>query len=293
MIKKRFYVPFIIMLLVLALAAVQGCGQQAQTPQTPQEPAVKDVILATTTSTQDSGLLDVLVPKFEEKTGYKVKTIAVGTGAALAMGEKGEADVLLCHAYQDEVKLIESGAGINHQLVMHNDFMLVGPPEDPAGIKGSSVKDAFKKIAEKQEVFVSRGDNSGTHKMELKLWEEAGVTPEGQWYQQSGTGMGATLNIANDKRGYTLTDRATYLAQKKNLKLDILVEGEASLLNIYHVMQVNPEKFDKVNAEGGKAFVEFMVSPEAQKIIEDFGKDKYGEPLFFPDADKKMEELGK
>ncbi|HHU86028.1 MAG: substrate-binding domain-containing protein [Pelotomaculaceae bacterium] len=293
MFKKRFYMPFLIMILVLALAAVQGCGQQAQTPQAPQEPAVKDVILATTTSTQDSGLLDVLVPKFEEETGYKVKTIAVGTGAALAMGEKGEADVLLCHAYQDEAKLIESGAGINHQLVMHNDFIIVGPPEDPAGIKGSKVVDAFKQIAEKREVFVSRGDNSGTHKMELKLWDAAGITPEGEWYQQSGTGMGATLNIANEKRGHTLSDRATYLAQKKNVKLDILVEGEASLLNIYHVMQVNPEKFDKVNAEGGKAFVEFMVAPETQKIIEDFGKDKYGEPLFFPDAGKKMEELGK
>lgn len=293
MFKKRFYMPFLIMILVLALAAVQGCGQQAQTPQAPQEPTVKDVILATTTSTQDSGLLDVLVPKFEEETGYKVKTIAVGTGAALAMGEKGEADVLLCHAYQDEAKLIESGAGINHQLVMHNDFIIVGPPEDPAGIKGSKVVDAFKQIAEKREVFVSRGDNSGTHKMELKLWDAAGITPEGEWYQQSGTGMGATLNIANEKRGHTLSDRATYLAQKKNVKLDILVEGEASLLNIYHVMQVNPEKFDKVNAEGGKAFVEFMVAPETQKIIEDFGKDKYGEPLFFPDAGKKMEELGK
>jgi tungstate transport system substrate-binding protein len=293
MFKKRFYMPFLIMILVLALAAVQGCGQQAQTPQAPQEPAVKDVILATTTSTQDSGLLDVLVPKFEEETGYKVKTIAVGTGAALARGEKGEADVLLCHAYQDEAKLIESGAGINHQLVMHNDFIIVGPPEDPAGIKGSKVVDAFKQIAEKREVFVSRGDNSGTHKMELKLWDAAGITPEGEWYQQSGTGMGATLNIANEKRGHTLSDRATYLAQKKNVKLDILVEGEASLLNIYHVMQVNPEKFDKVNAEGGKAFVEFMVAPETQKIIEDFGKDKYGEPLFFPDAGKKMEELGK
>jgi tungstate transport system substrate-binding protein len=232
MFKKRFYMPFLIMILVLALAAVQGCGQQAQTPQAPQEPAVKDVILATTTSTQDSGLLDVLVPKFEEETGYKVKTIAVGTGAALAMGEKGEADVLLCHAYQDEAKLIESGAGINHQLVMHNDFIIVGPPEDPAGIKGSKVVDAFKQIAEKREVFVSRGDNSGTHKMELKLWDAAGITPEGEWYQQSGTGMGATLNIANEKRGHTLSDRATYLAQKKNVKLDILVEGEASLLNI-------------------------------------------------------------
>ena len=291
MLNRRFYLPFLVAILVLALAVIQGCGQKA--PQTPQTPQVKDVILATTTSTQDSGLLDVLEPIFEEKTGYKVKTIAVGTGAALAMGEKGEADVLLCHAYQDEAKLIENGAGINHRLVMHNDFIIVGPPDDPAGIKGSKVVDAFKKIAEKQEVFVSRGDQSGTHKMELKLWDTAGIAPKGDWYQQSGTGMGATLNIANEKRGYTLSDRATYLAQKKNVKLDILVEGEATLLNIYHVMQVNPEKFSKVNKDGGKAFADFMVAPETQKIIEDFGKDKYGEPLFFPDAGKKMEDLGK
>jgi tungstate transport system substrate-binding protein len=291
MLNRRFHLPFLVAILVLALAVIQGCGQKA--PQTPQTPQVKDVILATTTSTQDSGLLDVLEPIFEEKTGYKVKTIAVGTGAALAMGEKGEADVLLCHAYQDEAKLIENGAGINHRLVMHNDFIIVGPPDDPAGIKGSKVVDAFKKIAEKQEVFVSRGDQSGTHKMELKLWDTAGIAPKGDWYQQSGTGMGATLNIANEKRGYTLSDRATYLAQKKNVKLDILVEGEATLLNIYHVMQVNPEKFSKVNKDGGKAFADFMVAPETQKIIEDFGKDKYGEPLFFPDAGKKMEDLGK
>lgn len=289
--KKNIYVPLLIAILLLALAAVQGCGKPAA--QTPQAPAVKDIILATTTSTQDSGLLDVLIPKFEEKTGYKVKTIAVGTGAALAMGEKGEADTLLCHAYKDEAKLIENGAGINHQLVMHNDFIVVGPANDPAGIKGSKTVEAFKKIAEKQAVFVSRGDNSGTHKMELSLWTSAGIKPEGTWYQQSGTGMGATLNIANDKLGYTLTDRATYLAQKKNLKLEIMVQGEKSLLNIYHVMQVNPEKFSKVNKDGGKAFVDFMVDPETQKIIAEFGKDKYGEPLFFPDAGKKLEELGK
>ncbi|OPZ75188.1 MAG: PBP superfamily domain protein [Firmicutes bacterium ADurb.Bin456] len=288
MLKRRFYVPFLVAILLLGLAAIQGCGQKA-----PQAPQVKDVILATTTSTQDSGLLDILEPIFEEKTGYKVKTIAVGTGAALAMGEKGEADVLLCHAYQDEAKLIENGAGINHRLVMHNDFIIVGPPGDPAGIKGSEAAGAFKRIAEKQEVFVSRGDQSGTHKMELKLWNTAGITPKGDWYQQSGTGMGATLNIANEKRGYTLSDRATYLAQKKNVKLDIMVEGEANLLNIYHVMQVNPEKFSKVNKDGGKAFADFMVAPETQKIIGDFGKDKYGEPLFFPDAGKKMEDLGK
>lgn len=253
----------------------------------------KEIILTTTTSTQDSGLLDVLIPKFEEKTGYKIKPIAVGTGQALAMGEKGEADVLLVHAPKDEKKLVDSGVGINYNLVMHNDFIIVGPAGDPAGVKGLKSVDAFKKIADKRSTFISRGDESGTHKMEKSLWEAAGVKPEGSWYQQSGSGMGQTLNIANDKQGYVLTDRATFLAQKNNLKLEILVEGDKSLLNIYHVMQVNPEKFSKVNKDGAKAFVDFMISPDTQKLIGDFGKDKFGQSLFFPDAGKKEEDLGK
>ncbi len=254
-----------------------------------QEPNTKDLILATTTSTVDSGLLDVLNPVFEKKTGYRVKTISVGTGQALAMGEKGEADVLLTHAPAAEKKLVDSGAVTNYQLVMHNDFVLVGPPDDPAGIKGKSAPEALKAIAEKGAVFVSRGDDSGTHKMEKSLWKKADVTTEGaKWYQEAGQGMGATLAMASEKHGYTLTDRATYLAQKANLKMDILSEGDKSLLNIYHVMQVNPEKFDKVNAEGAKAYVDFMVAPETQKMIGDFGKEKFGQSLFFPDAGKQM-----
>jgi len=289
---KEIAAPLTVIILVLImLAAVQGCGKQ-QAQQTGQ-PAVKEVILATTTSTQDSGLLDVLIPKFEQKTGYKVKPIAVGSGAAMEMGKKGEADVLLVHSPKDEKALVDSGVGINYQLIMHNDFIIVGPADDPAGIKGSNAADSFKKIAEKKAVFVSRGDNSGTHSKEKSIWTTAGVKPEGSWYQQSGAGMGQTLNIANDKQGYTLTDRATYLAQKKNIKLVVLSEGDKELLNIYHVMQVNPEKFSKVNKDGAKAFVDFMIDPETQKVIGEFGKDKYGEPLFFPDAGKKMEELGK
>lgn len=290
---RKFTAPILIALLITILGIMQGCSKPSQPQQSGQQPQTKDVILATTTSTQDSGLLDVLVPKFEQQTGYKVKTIAVGTGAALEMGKKGEADVLLVHAPQAEKAVVDSGVGINYRLVMHNDFVIVGPASDPAGIKGSKTVDAFKKIAEKKAVFVSRGDESGTHKKEKDIWTAAGVKPEGTWYQQSGTGMGQTLNIADDKQGYTLTDRATYLAQKKNLKLEILVEGDKTLLNIYHVMQVNPEKFNKVNKDGGKAFVDFMVDPETQKIIGEFGRDKYGEPLFFPDAGKKEEELGK
>ncbi len=286
---RKFVVPLLVAMLAFALVVVQGCGGQQQAAQTEN----KDIILATTTSTQDSGLLDELNPKFEEKTGYKVKTIAVGTGQALEMGKKGEADVLLVHAPKSEQEVVDMGAAINRQLVMHNDFIIVGPADDPAGIKGLKTAEAFKMIADKKAVFVSRGDESGTHKKEKEVWTAAGIKPEGDWYQQSGTGMGATLNIANDKQGYTLTDRGTYLAQKKNLSLDVLVEGDKVLLNIYHVMQVNPEKFDKVNNDGGKAYVDFMVSTEVQKIIEEFGKDKFGEPLFYPDAGKKVEELGK
>lgn len=247
----------------------------------------KDVILSTTTSTADSGLLDVLIPLFEKKTGFRVKTISVGTGQALAMGEKGEADVLLVHAPASEKKLVDSGVAINYQLVMHNDFIIVGPAADPAKIKGKTAADAYKAIDASGAVFVSRGDDSGTHKKELSLWKEANVVPTGKpWYQESGQGMGATILMASEKAGYTLTDRATYLAQKANVRLEILSEGDKPLLNIYHVMQVNPEKFSKVNASGAKAFVEFMIAPETQKVIGEFGKDKYGASLFFPDAVK-------
>jgi tungstate transport system substrate-binding protein len=205
------------------------------------------------------------------------------------MGEKGEADVLLVHAPEAEQKLVDAGVGINYQLVMHNDFILVGPAADPAGARGRPAPEAVKAIAVKEALFISRGDDSGTHKKELSLWKKAGVAPLGaRWYQESGQGMGATLLMASEKQGYTLTDRGTFLAQKSNLRLDTISEGDQALLNIYHVMQVNPEKFSRVNAAGGKAFVEFMVDPATQKIIGEFGKDKYGAPLFFPDAGKKM-----
>jgi tungstate transport system substrate-binding protein len=284
-----------LVMLVLLGSFTMTLSVQAGDPQqkaAPAEPKVKDVILATTTSTVDSGLLDVLIPLFEKQTGYRVKTIAAGTGQALAMGEKGEADVLLCHAPAAEKKLVDAGQAVNYQLVMHNDFVVVGPAGDPAGIKAKSSVAAFQAIGQKTALFISRGDDSGTHKKELAIWKEAGVKPEGAWYQQTGQGMGATLLMASEKQGYTLTDRATYLAQKANVKLDILSEGDKSLLNIYHVMQVNPDKFDKVNADGAKAFVEFMVTPATQKLIGEFGKEKFGQSLFFPDAGKKMEELG-
>jgi len=255
----------------------------------------KTIILATTTSTQDSGLLDVLLPIFEKKTGYFVKTIAVGSGQAMAMGQRGEADVLLVHSPEAEKKFITEGYGINRRLIMHNDFIILGPSEDPAKVKGTkSSSEVFKKIASTKTLFMSRGDNSGTHAKENAIWKVAGINPEGEkWYQQTGLGMGQTLNITAEKKGYTLADRGTYLALKKNLGLDILVEGDAILLNIYHVIEVNPAKWPKVNVAGGKAFADFMVSKEVQNIIKTFGVDKFGSPLFFPDVGKKEEELGK
>jgi tungstate transport system substrate-binding protein len=272
-------------IIVLLLVAV-GSVAQAQE---------KTLILATTTSTQDTGLLDVLVPVFEKKAGYFVKTIAVGSGQAMAMGKKGEADVLLVHSPAAEKEFMEGGFGVDRRLVMHNDFVIIGPADDPAKIKGlKSAAEAFRKIAAAKALFISRGDNSGTHAKEKQIWKVAGVKYEGEkWYQQTGLGMGQTLNVAAEKDGYALTDRGTYLAFAKTLKLNLLVQGDAVLLNIYHVMEVNPQKWPKVNFTGAKAFADFMVSKETQEIIRNFGVDKYGSPLFFPDAGKKEEELGK
>ena len=255
----------------------------------------KNIILATTTSTQDSGLLDVLIPMFEKKTGFFVKTIAVGSGQAMAMGQKGEADVLLVHSPAAEKKFVVEGFGVNRRIIMHNDFIVVGPGEDPAKIKGTKATlDSFKKIAASGTLFLSRADKSGTHTKEMGIWKAAGITPGGQkWYQETGLGMGQTLNVASEKKGYTLADRGTYLALKKNLSLDILAEGDAILLNVYHVLEINPAKFPKVNVAGGKAFADFMVSKEAQDVIKTFGVEKFGSPLFFPDAGKKEEDLGK
>ncbi|MDI6782207.1 MAG: substrate-binding domain-containing protein [bacterium] len=254
----------------------------------------KNIILATTTSTHDSGLLDVLIPIFEKKTGYFVKTIAVGSGQAMVMGQKGEADVLLVHSPDAEERFMADGSGINRRLVMHNDFVIVGHFDDPAGIKGkkSAVK-AFKRISDSRAVFMSRGDNSGTDAKERFIWKAAGINPNGQrWYQQTGLGMGQTLSVSAEKKAYTLTDRGTYLAlqkMQKNLGLSILVEGDAMLLNTYHVIEVNPARWKKVNASGAKAFSDFMVSRQAQNIIKNFGKARYGSPLFFPDVGQKQQ----
>lgn len=276
--KKALSLTSVILLLFLLLF---GCSQNTDGAKTKEEP--KNMILATTTSTQDSGLLDVLIPEFESEANVNIKTIAVGTGQALEMGTKGEADALLVHAPKAEEAVVESGDAINRKRVMFNDFIIIGPNNDPAGIKGLDTKQAFTKIFKSEAVFVSRGDDSGTHKKELEVWKSTNIDPAAlSTYLETGQGMGPTLQIASEKGGYVLTDRATYLAQQKNLKnMVLLVEGDTDLLNVYHVMQVNPEKHDKVNNEDAQKFVEFILSDKAQKIIAEFGVIEYGEPLFF------------
>jgi len=250
------------------------------------------VILSTTTSTQDSGLLDVLVPMFERKSGLTVKTISVGTGQALALAARGEADVTLAHAPALEKKYVEEGKMLNRRLVMYNDFIIVGPEDDPAKVKGQpSAVVALRRIAAAQARFVSRGDKSGTHLLEQGLWKLGGLEPTGAWYIESGQGMGATLGIANDRRAYTISDRGTWLAFQKRVSLRIMVEKDRPLLNIYSVMEVNPANGPRVNAGGGKAFAEFMLSPEVQALIRTFGVDKYGQALFVPIAGKKDEDF--
>jgi tungstate transport system substrate-binding protein len=276
MLRNRCAVLLAFMLLILS-----ACGNSDPSEKSEAKAAPTEMILATTTSTQDSGLLDVLIPLFEKENNVKVKTIAVGTGQALEMGTKGEADALLVHAPAAEKAVVDAGDAINYKRVMYNDFILAGPKENPAGVSGDNIQEAFKKSADSKAVFVSRGDDSGTHKKELGIWEAASIKPAGEWYVSTGQGMGQTLQVAAEKKGYVLTDRATWLAQEKNLDtLKIVVEGGKDLMNIYHVMQVNPEKHDKINSKDAEKFVEFLVDAKTQAVIEEFGKKDYGQSLF-------------
>jgi tungstate transport system substrate-binding protein len=268
--------------LLLSVLVAVACGGAAKRAE---------ILLATTTSFQDSGLLDVLREDFEERSGYRLRPTAVGTGAALAIGAKGDADVLFVHAPSAERELMAAGHGESRVLVMHNDFVVVGPPGDPAGIRGGMTIASLRRVADARATFISRGDRSGTHLLELELWKSAGVTPAGDWYVEASTGMGNTLAIASEKRAYTLTDRGTYLARRSALDLEILIEKDPPLLNPYHVIVVDPRKFPRVNAEGARAFAVYLVSPEAQALIASFGVAEYGEPLFFADAGKREEDL--
>lgn len=275
--------------LFLCAIAALTIGQMPALAQTQQ----RTVILSTTTSTQDSGLLDVLVPLFEKQTGYTVKTVSVGTGQALVLAARGEADVALVHAPSLEKKYVAEGKLLNRRLVMYNDFVIIGPKDDPAHVhsaKGAVA--ALKAIAQAKASFVSRGDNSGTHTLEKSLWKSADIHPKGTWYIESGQGMGATLGIANERNAYTISDRGTYLAYGKRISLPILVEGDRVLLNIYSVMEVNPANGPRVNVAGGKAFADFMLAPQTQEVIRSFGKEKFGQSLFVPVAGKKEESLG-
>jgi tungstate transport system substrate-binding protein len=291
------------LLAILTLAALifaAACGSSSDNKTTPTAGATASsatpaptkasgtLILATTTSTQDSGLLDVLVPMFEKESGYTVKTVAVGSGQAIEQASRGDADVVLVHSPDAEKKMVDAGDGIERTLVMHNDFIIVGPKDDPAGVKSATTtNDAMKAIAAKGERFISRGDNSGTNALELKLWKAINVTPKGQpWYEESGQGMGATLQIADQKNADTISDRATFLAQKKNLSLEILFQKDKALLNVYHVIVVNPAKHSGVHVEAARAFAAFLVRKDIQDVISKFGVDTAGEPLFFPDAGK-------
>jgi tungstate transport system substrate-binding protein len=276
-------------LLLIIFSSALLAGPSSHSAETKS----RSVILSTTTSTQDSGLLDVLVPLFEKQSGYGVKTISVGTGQALALAAKGDADVALVHAPGLEKKYGAEGKLRNRRLVMYNDFVIIGPKDDPAKIGSlKSAMTAMKAIERAKSPFVSRGDNSGTHNLEKSLWKAAGIQPSGSWYIESGQGMGATLGIAQERGAYTLTDRGTYLALRRRITLPIIVEGDRSLLNIYSVMEVNPANGPGVNGAGGKAFADFMVSPEAQNLIKSFGAEKFGQPLFVPVAHKREQDLG-
>lgn len=292
--KKNVKKTLVIMLSILMLLSLlAGCAKSAESEvstepvQETPKPENNVLLMSTTTSTENSGLLDFILPVFKKETGIEVKVVAVGTGKALQMGVDGEADVLLVHAKADEEKFVQEGHGLERFDVMYNDFVLIGPDSDPAGVKADAPNDIVKAlglILEKQAKFVSRGDDSGTHKMELKLWKEAGVEPIGEWYLSAGKGMGEVIQMADEVVGYTLTDRATYLSMRDKVDLQIVTEGEPRLHNQYGVIAVNPNKNDKINHEAAQIFVDWILSDKTQNLIGEFGKEEFGQSLFIPNA---------
>jgi tungstate transport system substrate-binding protein len=264
--------------LLLALVVVACGGSQADDAE---------LLLASTTTTEDTSLLDALIPAFEEESGYSVKLVSGGSGQAIENGRLGNVDVLLVHSPAAEKTMVADGDGIERALVMHNDFVLAGPDDDPAGVRGATdIHAALRAIVTAGARFISRGDDSGTHVAELRLWEEAGVDPTAMsWYAESGQGQGATLLIASQQRAYAITDRGTLLT-RPDLGLAIIVEGDEGLLNYYHVIVVNPAKHPHVNVDAARAWAAFVTGERGQRIIEEFGVEDYGEPIFYPDAGK-------
>ena len=292
-------------ILALLFTLLAGCAapEPTEVPPTstpvPPEPTevpteaeeesgeAQTLTLATTTSTENSGLLGYLLPFFEEEYNAEVEVIAVGTGQALQIGEDGNADVLMVHARSLEDAFMEAGHGVRREDLMYNDFVIVGPPDDPAGVEGmTDAPAAFAQIAEAGATFISRGDDSGTHTKEKAIWEEAGVDPAGDWYISAGQGMGAVLTMADEQQAYTLSDRATYLARTlEGTELEILVEGDPILFNPYGVIAVNPEKSPEINAELANQFIDWLISVPTQEKIGEFGRDEFGMPLFTPDSE--------
>ncbi len=298
--RKNFRKLLVIAFLLLSIFMV-ACSSPSTTnapnpddnnKQTVEEniaPVIEnsELILSTTTSTENSGLLDYILPEFTKDTGYDVKVVAVGTGQALKMGEDGDADVLLVHAKASEEAFIAGGHGVERFDVMYNDFIVLGPKEDTLNLTeeaGSDIVKSFSILNESGKSFISRGDDSGTHKKELDLWKAANIEPSGDWYVEAGQGMGAVIQMANELQGYTLTDRATYLSMMNDLDLKVVVEGDTQLFNQYGVIAVNPEKNDQINGDGAQAFVDWMLSDKGQNLIAEFGKAEFGQSLFIPNA---------
>ena len=277
----------LVMLLLLALSVMLGACQPVTAPAAEESAAAAKLILATTTSTQDSGLLDVILPDFEAQAGADVDVVAVGTGQALQLGTDCNADVVLVHARAREDEFMAAGDGARREDVMFNDFIILGPASDPAGVKGmTDAAAALTMIAEAKAPFISRGDDSGTHTKELSVWKAAGIEPAGDWYISAGQGMGAVLTMANEQQAYTLSDRATYLARTlEGTELEIAVEGDAVLFNPYGVIVVNPEKCTNVNADLANQFVDWITSVPTQELIAAFGQEEFGQSLFTPDSE--------
>ncbi|HZP96481.1 MAG TPA: substrate-binding domain-containing protein [Candidatus Limnocylindria bacterium] len=278
--------------LALLLVVTSGCAPAAPAASPSAEPQ-GSVLVGTTTTTQDTGLLDVLLPDFERRTGWKVKLVVGGSGQILRQAQRGDLDVILTHSPPDEEAFMKAGYGSERRLVMHNDFVLLGPVDDPARIKGQSVGDALRRIYDASATFVSRGDRSGTNVKELSLWSEAGRDPKGKpWYLESGTGQLQNLQLAVTRKAYTLSDRGTWLANRPQLRgLDVLVEGGHALLNIYHVILFDPARFPKVEQRGARAFADYLVGPDGQKVIATYGVQKYGQSTFTADAGKNEDDL--